>query len=32
MQDQQYRVAAVLAPDLDPLVDAADLDEPLLDR
>jgi hypothetical protein len=31
VQDQQHGVVAVLAPDLDPLVDPADLDEPLLD-
>jgi hypothetical protein len=31
VQDQQRRVVAVLAPELDPLVDATDLDEALLD-
>jgi hypothetical protein len=31
VQDQQHGVVAVLAPDLEPLVNPADLDEPLLD-
>jgi hypothetical protein len=31
VQDQQHRVGAVLAPELDPLVDPPDLDEALLD-
>src|SRR5829696_5000077 len=32
VQDQQHRVVAVLASDLDPLVDPTNLDEPLLDN
>jgi hypothetical protein len=31
MQDQQHRVVAVFAPDLDPLVDPTDPNEALLD-